>query len=334
NSFSSRDEDYSHFLPDAPVHVCSDGSSTYAAYSIFKSSCNIHIELYPYDNQTCNLRFGSWNHDIFELDVNPQLRVLDQKEFFNYNGVWNLEDVDAWREIEEYNTESNPYVYAVFSVHLKRRHEFQWRFIFIPYYFCSYLTCLVFFIPVESGEKLTYGITSVLAMIIFQQIIALSLPPVGNESSVFGKYFNAVIGVGSISMFLEILICNIYRRGSVYKVCLKLTNYMRTKKGALCKCSRQTKADETCSPEDGTGVEKKEDSEQIQDEEQQEEQARTTAAVASNDRDKNKKEQQDKQTQTINETKLQAICDYVDFTLGFLFFILLLVLTIYFNVTL
>ncbi|XP_033112698.1 neuronal acetylcholine receptor subunit alpha-9-II-like isoform X2 [Anneissia japonica] len=319
--YNNRDEEFRYFLPDAPVHVCSDGSATYSAYSIFQSSCNIHIKLYPYDNQTCNLIFGSWNHDVFELDINPQRRELDQKNLFNDNGVWELENITASREIEKYNTESNPYVYAIFSVHLKRRHEFQWRFILIPYYMCSFLICFVFFIPVESGEKLSFGITSVLALVIFQQIIAFSLPPVGNEASVFGTYFNAVIGVGMVSMFLEIMICNIYKQGSVYKVCLKPTKYILNKISALWKCIRQTKANETRSPEGGTGVEKEEDSEQIQDQDQQEKQTPATAAMASNDRDNNEKE-------------LQALWDYIDSLLGIVCFIVLVILTIYFNVAL
>ncbi|XP_033112742.1 neuronal acetylcholine receptor subunit alpha-9-like [Anneissia japonica] len=204
--YNNRDENYKHFLPEATVHVCFDGSATYSAYSIFRSSCNMNIKYYPSDDQTCNLRLSSWNHNEFELDINPQLRVLDQNELFNDNGVWKLEGVDAWREIEGYKSFSNPYVYAVFSIHLKRRHEFHCRFILIPYYFCSFLISFMFFIPFESGEKLSFGITSVLAMTVFQQFVAFSLPPVGNQSPVVGRYFNAVIGIGVVALFVEIVL--------------------------------------------------------------------------------------------------------------------------------
>ncbi|XP_033112679.1 neuronal acetylcholine receptor subunit alpha-10-like isoform X1 [Anneissia japonica] len=221
------DEEFNQFLPNTPVTICSDGSATYAAYSIFRSSCHIKIKLFPYDYQTCKLRFSSWVHNMFELDVYPNLRSLDQEEQFDDNGVWELISVDVSREVEEYKSGFNPFVYAVFSFHLMRHHEFQLLFILIPYFFCSVLISLMFFIPVESGEKLSYGITAVLGMIVFQEIIAFSLPPVGNEPSIVGKYFTSVICIGIISVFVEILVNNIYMQGNIYKACVYVFKYRK-----------------------------------------------------------------------------------------------------------
>ncbi|XP_033112743.1 neuronal acetylcholine receptor subunit alpha-10-like [Anneissia japonica] len=167
---------------------------------------------------------------MLELDIYPRLRSLDQEERFDGNGVWELIDVEGSREVEEYKSDSSPYVYAVFSINHMRHHEFQLLFILIPYFFCSFLICLMFFVPFESGEKLSYGITAVLGMIVFQEIIAFSLPPVGNESSIVGKYFTSVICIGIISVFVEIMVNNIYEQGNVYKACVYVLNYRKGEK--------------------------------------------------------------------------------------------------------
>ncbi|XP_033112605.1 neuronal acetylcholine receptor subunit alpha-7-like isoform X2 [Anneissia japonica] len=227
---NNLDEEYNQFLPNTPVQVCSDGSVIYATYAIFRSSCHINIKLFPYDNQTCKLRFSSWIHNIDELDMYPQARSEEQEVQFQPNGIWELINVNANREVDKYKPDSNPFVYAVFAIELKRHFEFQLLFILIPYFFCSFLICLMFFVPFESGEKLSYGITAVLGMIVFQQIIAFSLPPVGNESSIAGKYFTSVICIGIISVFVEIMVNNVYTQGNVYKACVYVFKYRKGEK--------------------------------------------------------------------------------------------------------
>ncbi|XP_033112722.1 neuronal acetylcholine receptor subunit alpha-10-like isoform X2 [Anneissia japonica] len=226
--YNNIDEEYNQFPPNAPVVVCSNGSAVYSTYAIFRSSCHIHIQLFPYDNQTCTLRFASWIYDVYELDVRPELRTADQNDQFDDHGVWYLLGVDGKREVVQYKTTFNPYVHTVFYIHLSRRHEFQLLFILIPYFFCSFLICLMFFVPFESGEKISYGITAVLGMIVFQEIIAFSLPPVGNESSFVGKYFTSVFCIGIISVFVEITVYNIYMQGNVYTACMFVLNWYRT----------------------------------------------------------------------------------------------------------
>ncbi|KAK6023327.1 hypothetical protein OSTOST_10889, partial [Ostertagia ostertagi] len=37
--------------------------------SIYKSFCPINIEYFPYDSQSCSLKFGGWSYNGFLLDV-------------------------------------------------------------------------------------------------------------------------------------------------------------------------------------------------------------------------------------------------------------------------
>ncbi|KAH0998886.1 hypothetical protein HUJ05_011870 [Dendroctonus ponderosae] len=37
--------------------------------AIYKSSCEIDVEYFPFDEQTCVLKFGSWTYDGFKVTL-------------------------------------------------------------------------------------------------------------------------------------------------------------------------------------------------------------------------------------------------------------------------
>ncbi|GJQ72577.1 hypothetical protein Trydic_g1244 [Trypoxylus dichotomus] len=39
--------------------------------AIYKSSCEIDVEYFPFDEQTCVLKFGSWTYDGFKVSYPP-----------------------------------------------------------------------------------------------------------------------------------------------------------------------------------------------------------------------------------------------------------------------
>ncbi|XP_028156348.1 acetylcholine receptor subunit alpha-like [Ostrinia furnacalis] len=42
--------------------------------AVYKSSCSIDVEFFPYDVQTCVLKLGSWTYDGFK--VTPRCTLL------------------------------------------------------------------------------------------------------------------------------------------------------------------------------------------------------------------------------------------------------------------
>ena len=49
------------------VVVTSSGTCTYIPPGIFKSSCQIDITWFPFDDQDCDLKFGSWTYNGFNV---------------------------------------------------------------------------------------------------------------------------------------------------------------------------------------------------------------------------------------------------------------------------
>ena len=69
--------DHLHNLPsaDGNYHITTmtkatlyhDGLVKWEPPAIFKSSCDIDVRYFPFDEQTCWLKFGSWTFDGFQV---------------------------------------------------------------------------------------------------------------------------------------------------------------------------------------------------------------------------------------------------------------------------
>lgn len=57
--------------------------------AIYKSSCEINVEYFPYDEQTCFMKFGSWTYNGAQVD----LRHLDQVR----NTVNSIDSIQLFR---------------------------------------------------------------------------------------------------------------------------------------------------------------------------------------------------------------------------------------------
>ncbi|PRD22377.1 UNVERIFIED_CONTAM: Neuronal acetylcholine receptor subunit alpha-7 [Trichonephila clavipes] len=72
------------------VVVRNNGSCTYIPPGIFKSTCKIDITWFPFDDQRCKMKFGSWTYDGNQIDL--QLSSVKGGDLSTYitNGEWEL----------------------------------------------------------------------------------------------------------------------------------------------------------------------------------------------------------------------------------------------------
>jgi hypothetical protein len=70
----SADEGFDGTYPTNVV-VRNNGSCLYVPPGIFKSTCKIDITWFPFDDQRCEMKFGSWTYDGFQ--VSCVFRILN-----------------------------------------------------------------------------------------------------------------------------------------------------------------------------------------------------------------------------------------------------------------
>lgn len=56
--------------------VYNNGMVVWQPPAVYKSSCSIDVEFFPYDMQTCVLKLGSWTYDGFKVTVTWRMATM------------------------------------------------------------------------------------------------------------------------------------------------------------------------------------------------------------------------------------------------------------------
>uniref|UniRef100_A0A6Q2YVS6 Cholinergic receptor, nicotinic, alpha 9 n=2 Tax=Esox lucius TaxID=8010 RepID=A0A6Q2YVS6_ESOLU len=192
-----------------------NGEITWDMPAITKSSCVVDVSYFPFDWQWCNLTFGSWTYNGNQVDIAMGMDSGDLSDFVE-NVEWECHGMPAVRNVIMYGCCSDPYPDITYTLHLKRRSLFYIFNLLLPCFLISFLAPLGFYLPADSGEKVSLGVTVLLALTVFQLMVAESMPP--SESVPYiGKYYIATMTMITASTSLTIFIMNIHFCGAEAK---------------------------------------------------------------------------------------------------------------------
>uniref|UniRef100_A0A669PYM6 Cholinergic receptor nicotinic alpha 10 subunit n=1 Tax=Phasianus colchicus TaxID=9054 RepID=A0A669PYM6_PHACC len=199
--------------PLAPTNVVlrSDGRIMWDAPAITKSSCKVDVSYFPFDGQQCHLTFGSWTYNGNQIDLHNRLDTGDLTDFVE-NVEWEVLGMPATRNVVTYGCCSEPYPDVTYTLLLRRRASFYIFNLLLPCVMISFLAPLGFYLPADSGEKVSLGVTVLLALTVFQLLVAESMPP-SESVPLIGKYYIATMTMITASTALTIFIMNIHHCG-------------------------------------------------------------------------------------------------------------------------
>ena len=153
----------------ALVRILYNGSVIWNLGEVFNTKCYPDIYRYPFDDQECRLAFTPWNYLETEISLNipyPTVKTL----FYENSGEWILKSSRS--DTVVVSGISVAYFYLTFT----RRPQFIVVNVILPIIFLSLLNCLVYIIPVESGERISYSITVLLSFAVFLTLVSDNIP--------------------------------------------------------------------------------------------------------------------------------------------------------------
>ncbi|XP_017559902.1 neuronal acetylcholine receptor subunit alpha-9-II isoform X2 [Pygocentrus nattereri] len=208
--YNNADDQFSSSM-ETNVVISYDGHITWDQPAITKSSCKVDVSFFPFDAQQCRLTFGSWTHNGNQMDILNGMDSADLADFVE-NVEWEVLGMPAKKNIILYGCCSDPYPDITYTLQLKRRASFYIFNLLIPCMMISFLAPLGFYLPADSGEKVSLGVTVLLALTVFQLLVAESMPPSENVPLI-GKYYIATMTMITASTALTIFIMNIHHCG-------------------------------------------------------------------------------------------------------------------------
>ncbi|XP_060080730.1 acetylcholine receptor subunit beta-type lev-1-like [Ylistrum balloti] len=162
------------------------------------SSCDADVMYYPNDEQSCSLELLPWGYtgDYMQLTVpNPILET----NTFTKNPTWDL--VSTFQKAF-----SSPKLGYKMGITFKRKPLFFMVNFIMPTIFLSFINMMVFLLPAESGERVGYSITVLLAMAVFLSTITTILPQTSTPNMALLCY----LFIAHIGQSLLIMICTIF----------------------------------------------------------------------------------------------------------------------------
>ncbi|XP_037874245.1 nicotinic acetylcholine receptor subunit alpha 8 isoform X1 [Bombyx mori] len=188
--------------------------------AIYKSSCEINVEYFPFDEQTCFMKFGSWTYNGAQVDLKHMDQSsgsslvhvgIDLSEFY-LSVEWDILEVPATRNEEYYPCCPEPFSDITFKLTMRRKTLFYTVNLIIPCVGLTFLTVLVFYLPSDSGEKISLCISILVSLTVFFLGLAEIIPPTSLAIPLLGKYLLFTMILVSLSVLVTVCIVNVHFR--------------------------------------------------------------------------------------------------------------------------
>nr|XP_014434314.1 5-hydroxytryptamine receptor 3A [Pelodiscus sinensis] len=201
--------------PDIPyVYVRSHGEVKNLKPIQVVTACSLDIYNFPFDVQNCSLTFTSWLHNIRDINISlwrqPELVKFDKSVFMN-QGEWEL--LYVLSQFQEFSVEgSDSYAEMKFYVVIRRRPLFYAVNLLLPSIFLMVMDIVGFYLPPDSGERVSFKITLLLGYSVFLIIVSDTLPATAIGTPLIGVYFVVCMALLVISLTETILIVRLVHK--------------------------------------------------------------------------------------------------------------------------
>jgi nicotinic acetylcholine receptor len=158
------------------VEVEHSGRMLWAFGGNFATSCTLYMTYYPFDIQKCNIVIDNWAYTNDLVTLRNSTSEIHEQDFLP-NGEWDLQATQVTPT--NYTEDTHPgkiFPRVIFTLYLHRKPLYYFINIVTPCLFCIIIAIMVFWLPPESGEKVSLGITVLLAFSVFQLVVADNTP--------------------------------------------------------------------------------------------------------------------------------------------------------------
>ncbi|XP_010370669.1 5-hydroxytryptamine receptor 3A isoform X2 [Rhinopithecus roxellana] len=177
------------------------------------TACSLDIYNFPFDVQNCSLTFTSWLHTIQDINISlwrlPEKVKFDKSVFMN-QGEWEL--LGVLPDFQEFMESSHCYAEMKFYVVIRRRPLFYVVSLLLPSIFLMVMDIVGFYLPPNSGERVSFKITLLLGYSVFLIIVSDTLPATAIGTPLIGVYFVVCMALLVISLAETIFIVRLVHK--------------------------------------------------------------------------------------------------------------------------
>jgi len=128
------------------VEVTNTGDVSWVRPLLITTPCNMKLESFPFDQQECLLRLGSWLYSGEELDIILADGSKREKSYQEHP-EWSLLGTSAETQVVFYDGTEEPFLDVTYTVKIRRESDRYVNTIIIPVFIATILTILSTLVP-------------------------------------------------------------------------------------------------------------------------------------------------------------------------------------------
>ena len=163
-------------LNDYQPVIFINGDIAYNFRTVITSMCPVDVTYFPFDTQSCLLKFGSWAYHGLHIDI-TNLSMVGDLASFVHSVEWAVESIPITRHVILYGCCIEPYPDVSFYTILDRKPLFYMMSLICPCMLITAVACLGFMLPPDSDEKASLEITVLLSLAVFLMVVSETMPP-------------------------------------------------------------------------------------------------------------------------------------------------------------
>ncbi|XP_062600745.1 acetylcholine receptor subunit beta-like [Saccostrea cucullata] len=171
------------------------GQVTFIPPDLYESTCDADVTYYPFDKQKCSLLYYIPGYYISDMNITAASSTLDM-DLYEKNGLWQVLETSF-----SVKTSAKNFQLIDLTISMTRRTTYYVAGLLLPIVLMNFIQLFVFLLPVESGERVGFSITVLLAVAVFLTIIQEKLPEASEPNVSVLTYkllVDMIIGCGMI----------------------------------------------------------------------------------------------------------------------------------------
>ena len=148
--------------------------------------CSVDVTYYPFDDQVCNFLFVNWVYPGTQVNLTTKDNGIRLNRY-QEDGEWSVLKTSVTFAGVNYDDDQEFYPEVRYKLYLRRKSTYYIATMIAPTVMMSLLVLLVFKLPPNSGEKVSMGVTLLLAYSVFILIITDILPSTSQATPLIGR---------------------------------------------------------------------------------------------------------------------------------------------------
>ena len=216
------------------IDVRYDGNHTWKPAFIIKAGCDVNIEMFPFDSQTCSFDMSYLDYTQEEVNLSTTSSSLDTTDFIK-NVVWKMNGTSVSTSAK------NDATFVSFSVHLTRRSTYFVIVMAAPILLLGIINGFAFLMPIDHG-RVGFAMTVYLTFSVFLTIIGDNLPKTSNPLSTLSIYIVILMSFSGVITVISIFTVRQHLKTVDLSVPSAISFIVGFFCCMVCRCKREKKA--------------------------------------------------------------------------------------------